>query len=144
MTKPANPSHIVPCSVLGYISSLNTMDTVQWRLQIVCDVGQWAVLGIWLTMLPWQVLTIVTILIHIQNMQQQKQYTELIVQPSPDWYVTFEPHKPIKAPILDFVFIFRLSNGQEQLEAELWRLWSWSFWWFPYASPASQPIFILK
>ena len=60
-------------------------------------------------------------------MKQQKQYTEIIVQASPDSYVTFEPHKPIKAPILDFVLIFRLSNGQEQLEVELWRLWSWSF-----------------
>ena len=47
-------------------------------------------------------------------MQQQKQYTEIIVQASPDWYVTYEPHQPIKAPVLDFVLIFRLSNGQEQ------------------------------
>ena len=52
-------------------------------------------------------------------MKQQKQYTEIIVQASPDWYVTFEPHKRIKAPILDFVLTFRLSNGQEQTIANV-------------------------
>ena len=122
MTKPANPRHIVPCYVLCYVY-LKSQDNGYSTMKVADSMWCWAVgRARDLTMLPRLVLTIVTTLIHIQNMEQQKQYTEIIVQASPNWYVTFEPHRPIKAPILDFVLIFRLSNGQEQLDVEFWKV----------------------
>ena len=69
------------CAVLYLKSQHNGYSTMKVADSMWC----WAVGRAGdLTMLPRYVLTIVTILIHIQNMKQQKQCTEIIVQASPD------------------------------------------------------------